>query len=135
MKQIVVNDYPPVYAECVRAFDLKPDQPVLFAWGETIYNPTGCTITPELFAHEAVHGARQMEQGVEAWWKSYLADARFRVFEESLAHVAEYAAYVRRHANRRKRTAMLEAIAQRLCGPLYGNLLTFNQAVQIVRAA
>jgi hypothetical protein len=131
MKQTVLIERPPVYERCDAQFKIA-GKPILFAWGDTIFNPEGVEIPPELFAHEAVHGKRQLNIGIEHWWDRYLDFPVFRFAEEELAHRAEYQAYARRHPNPRKRMLVLDAIAERLSGPLYGNLVTFADARAVV---
>jgi len=131
MKQTVLIERPPVYDRCDAQFKIK-GRPILFAWGDTIFNPEGVEISPELFAHEAVHGERQLKVGIETWWDEYLARPVFRYAEEELAHRAEYQAYARRHPNPRKRALVLDAIAERLAGPLYGNLVSVADARAVV---
>lgn len=106
---------------------------VIFSWGDRIFNPSNASITRELFAHEAVHGERQLafnsEAGAEGsvleWWDRYLGDPLFRLDEELRAHMAEYKASVKRHGHSPR---ALNNMAERLSGPLYGELVTMAQA-------
>lgn len=124
MKQRVIVGRPPVFDRCVAQFGIL-GKPVIFSWGDVIYNPEDVDITKELFAHEAVHGERQgtEELGITRWWMKYLDDPMFRYDEELAAHRAEWQAYMRRRPGR-DNTVMLNAIAGRLAGPLYGNIAT-----------
>lgn len=97
----------------------KPD--VVFAWGNTIYSPSSDYVSPEIMAHEIVHGGRQ-GQNVEAWWARYLADPAFRLAEEIPAHQAEFRAFSGKDRNARMRH--LHFVANRLSGPLYGSLIS-----------
>jgi len=126
MKQIVVVEKPPVYDRCDAAFNIK-GKPVLFSYGDKIYNPCGVDIPRELLAHEAVHGERQLELGVEDWWDNYLADADFRFEEERVAHRAEWLVYSK-WCRLEQRGPYLEAVAKRLSGELYGNMATLDEA-------
>lgn len=126
MKQTIVVAKPPVYDECVAAFgrDAIVGKPILWAWGDKIYNPLDIDIPRELLAHEAVHGARQLGQ-VESWWELYLKDAAFRYNEEVLAHRAEWRNLVKWN---RQSAAALDAIAARLASPLYGKMCSMDGA-------
>lgn len=142
-RQMVIVARPPIFEDCVRKFGRAVvDRPgVIFSWGMKIYAPGNATITRELFAHEAVHGERQLggktpsryspgawkeeEDSIWAWWKRYLDEPLFRLDEELHAHHAEYHAYRKRHGHS---TRYLTEIAARLAGPLYGNLVTVAQA-------
>lgn len=107
-------------------------QEVIFAWGDTIYNPLGVAICPALMAHEAVHGRRQ-GNNVERWWLRYLDDAGFRLAEELAAHKAEFW-HACRGVSHERRDALLRHTAKRLCSPLYGGLLKPNEAERLLRA-
>jgi hypothetical protein len=128
MKQRVVVAKPPVYDACVEKFgaDVIVGKPIIWSWGDVIYNPTDIHISHELFAHEAVHGERQLDQ-VEKWWELYLKDPQFRYDEEMHAHRAEWRAVLRRSAGKNV-GAVLEAIAGRLASPLYGKVISLDGA-------
>ena len=130
MSTTVVKAYPPNYLAIARRLPVR-GKPVIFAYGETIYDPTGRTMGPELVAHERVHCRRQLEYpgGVEPWWVRYLADVAFRLSEEIPAHRAEYHELAR-HVNSRVRTRYLETVAAKLSAPLYGNLITVQRAIE-----
>jgi hypothetical protein len=119
MSMEIVKEYPPNYAEIVKVFPSARRRGVIFAYGDTIYNPSGEELSHHLKVHEAVHGIRQKELGVDAWWERYLTDYKFRYYEELLAHRAEYQSMTK-NANRQQRRMALKAIAKRLASPLYG---------------
>lgn len=132
----VVTALPPMFAEIDAAFDVA-DKPVIFAWGDAIYNPLGAGISPELMAHEAVHGARQNGDPA-GWWRRYIAEPAFRLAEEVPAHQAEYQAFCEGNANghlRNARRLFLRGLASRLSGPLYGRLISFEDARRAIKAA
>lgn len=93
-------------------------QKVLFAWGDTIYNPMRIHIPNCLLAHEAVHGMRQM-QDIEAWWEKYCTDQEYRYQEELAAHKVEYAVLASEIRDRNARAKLAMAIAAKLVSPLY----------------
>lgn len=121
-----------MFEEIDAAFNIA-GKPVIFAWGGTIYNPLGISVTVELQAHEAVHCERQGDDPA-AWWRLYIGDIGFRAEEEIVAHRAEYATYCRRHLNKRKRMRFLQAIAGRLCGGLYGSVFRVETALVAITA-
>jgi hypothetical protein len=135
----VVRARPPLFAEIDAVFKIA-GKPVIFAFGDAIYNPHGVAITPEILAHEAVHGRRQREgaDGVEGWWRRYLRDPAFRLAEELPAHRAEYAEFCannRDGAARNGRRLALHHIAARLASPLYGRLVSYDEARRLIKAA
>lgn len=134
MRIIVAN--PPLYEEIDAAFGIG-GRPIIFAWGDAIYNPLGGPISDALMAHEAVHGERQLGHpgGPEAWWRRYIAEPAFRLEEEIPAHRAEFAHWGAQSdalkpvkGFRCKRDWHLHVIAARLAGPLYGNLMPLARA-------
>jgi hypothetical protein len=110
---------PPMFAEIVAAFPEAAGPGILFAFGDTIHNPSGIVIPPALIAHEEAHGARQLDVGVMLWWGKYLVDPEFRYWEEVIGHAAEYKAQLPLVRDRNRRAQLLLATAKRLTAPLY----------------
>lgn len=108
-------------------------KPVLYAWGDIIYNPLGMMIPPQLLAHEEVHEKQQaLLKGPKVWWTRYLADLPFRLTQEVPAHQAEYLAYCRLGTNRQQRRRYLHGLIKRLSGPLYGKLVLREKAKALI---
>jgi hypothetical protein len=105
-----IRDVPPLFDEIDAVFGVR-GKPILFAWGDKIFNPAGVTIPQELIAHEAVHGKRQGD--VVGWWRRYLVDPEFRLAEELPAHVAEFKSICAQHSSR----WVSQANMRRLCDP------------------
>lgn len=132
----ILAEKPPLYDEIEKRFPTANVKDAIFAWGDRIYNLDGRPLSQALLAHEAVHCQRQVEHGmleggqklpleraVALWWRRYLYDDAFRLEEEVIAHAVEYrVAAIGK--NRHHRRALLKAIAARLSGPLYGNLIS-----------
>ncbi len=128
----IVHAAPPMLDEIDAAFHVR-GKPVIFAWGDTIYNPCYARVSPELLEHEKVHGGRQLAQGVEAWWKCYIADPEFRLREEIPGHQAEYRALIANQPNDRNwHHRALMYVAGRLAAPLYGGLVTAEKARKLI---
>lgn len=123
----VVNSTPPNYADILAVFSNAANPGVIFTYGDTIYNPTGTDISSALLAHEGIHCGRQGKD-IDSWWERYLVDAEFRLNEELLGHRAEYRTFIGTTQNREVRNNYLQQIAHRLASPLYGNLLSMQQA-------
>lgn len=123
----VIKAYPPNFATLAKAFPIKGRPGILYAFGDKLYNPSGVKVTPWIMAHEMVHGERQQDEGMylEKWWDEYINYPDFRLKEELLAHRAEWKEY------QKYVTAggtYLDAISTRLSSPLYGSLLSFEEA-------
>jgi hypothetical protein len=139
--------FPPNFTTLNRAFKLN-GRPAIFSWGDTIYNPYRCMITPELMAHEEVHGERQeaagplqdtdgrciYNWGPERWWEKYIREIAFRLNEEILAHRAEFATFCRNHPCLHDQAKALKQIAGRLSGPLYGQIISTQEAMARINA-
>ena len=127
----IVNEYPPLIEEICQAFpSVKTNKGVIFSWGDKIYNPHNVPISEALHAHELVHGQRQTadETAIVKWWHTYLADPEFRVNEELLGHKAELKVLLQNVADRNRRNMIVQQVALRLAGPIYGNAITLSEA-------
>jgi len=130
-------EYPPNIEEIVAVLPEAKKGAVFFSWGpEVVYNPKRVELSPELIAHENVHGKRQgtTEESIRSWWVGYLADPHFRFNEELLGHRAEYQVFCEHVTDRNLRYRFVSAIAKRLASKLYGSLVTFAEARSLIRA-
>ena len=128
----VVDGRPPNFEAIFAVFPEAAKPGVIFAYGGRIYAPGRKAVTPALQAHEQTHLERQGD-APERWWDRYLAETQFRLEEELIAHAREYQAYCRRHAEPGKRALMLEHIAGKLSSPLYGEIITLEDARRAIR--
>ena len=126
----VLVERPPNFAELARVFPII-GKPVIFSWGDVIYNPMSARITPQLFAHEAMHQWRQRGD-VERWWRSYVDDTEFRLREEIVGHRAELRKVVEMGMNRHQRRTEAKVIAKRLASSMYGNLISQRRALESI---
>lgn len=134
----VVRDVPPIFDEIDAAFQVR-GRPILYAWGDVIYNPAGIAIPVELVAHEAVHGERQRAD-VRGWWRRYIEEPEFRLAEELPAHVAEFKALCASQSakwvsHRNMRRTYAAHVGKRLAAPLYGGLIKADAAKKIILEA
>lgn len=130
----VVFERPPMFDEINERFRIA-GKPVIFSWGDVIYNPLRIDVPPHLIVHEEMHGWRQTELGVEQWWQNYIDDGAFRLEEEILAHQAEYRELLRRRPNRQGRRWALKMTSKRLAAPLYGKMITLSKAREVLLEA
>lgn len=144
----VVRGRPPLFDEIDAKFNIH-GRPVIFAWGDTIFVPSGSLdLHGSLVAHERVHGDRQLgynplgtldkmqrtpEHRIVSWWLRYLADIDFRREEELLAHVAEYRHLCEHAGGRNERRRHLSIVAAKLSAPLYGPLMTKSFARRMLQ--
>lgn len=133
MKIVVAR--PPMWDEIDAKFNVA-GKPVIFTWGQIIFNPEGCEVSPALKAHEAVHGQRQGtdDESIRGWWFRYLEDGAFRYVEELAAHRAEYRAYKGWTKDKNQVAQRLHQVATRLSGPLYGGVTSYTEARRAIVA-
>lgn len=118
--------YPPNINQIRKAFRLTGGE--IFAWGTTIYSPSGPKVSAALVAHETVHFRQQAEAGgPEAWWGRYLAEPAFRLDQEMEAHIEEFRVYSEAHG-RQERRRYLDWLGKRLASPIYGGVITRKAA-------
>ena|SRR3990167_6860710 len=126
----IIKAYPPNISQ-IREYLTPPPQAV-FAFGETIYNPSGDEIRADTKYHETIH-FRQMKEypSSEIWWTKYLIDKDFRLKMEIEAY-GEQVAFVKRHATNKEVKELLDEIGEALA--MHYNLgITKHQALTLVR--
>lgn len=131
MAMKIIKAYPPNFSLLSKHFPIKGKPGILYAWGDVLYNPSGVKVTPWVMAHEEVHGMRQLPMGLDNWWKWYIGDSPFRLAEELLAHRAEWQSFKTEHVfdpGVFRILNYLNTISTRLSSPLYGSLLSFEEA-------
>lgn len=116
--QRIVFEFPPRIDEIDAKFHCR-DVMAIYSWGDVLYNPHQIRVGPELVAHEAMHGRRQLDD-VNGWWDKYLADIEFRLAEEVLAHQAECKVLFDLYGQTRNKRRLIKAnTVRRLRNPLY----------------
>lgn len=127
----IVNEFPPNYERIKQTFEIEGHKPI-FAWGNILYNPHNAEITEDLRVHEETHEQQQKSLGAEIWWDMYLTDPAFRLRQEVQAYQNQYK-FVCEHLNREYRRQFLKNFAKALSSGLYGNLLTKEQAEEVIK--
>ena len=132
---IVSVDFPPRFDEIVKRFPgITPG--AVFAYGDTIFNPSGGEISDDLMVHESTHAGRQVDVGGPfEWWTRYMADKEFLISEEALAYGAQARFIVGRVKDRNARFRVIMNLARIFSGPLYGNVVDFDTAMTLIRRA
>jgi hypothetical protein len=109
---------------------------VIFAFGNTIYNPSGIKLPPSLVAHEATHSLQQEEiGGPEIWWGFYIEQSDWMIGQELDAYRIEYREHCNpiNKANRHSRHRMLCNCAERLASPLYNRGIKKKLAQKLIQ--
>lgn len=130
----IVYGYPPIYEEAAKVFDIR-GKPVIFAWGDTIYNPGRAHIPAHLEEHEATHGRQQMRLGgPEIWWQRYLHESEFRLEQEIEAYQVQYRYFCRTVSNRGERAAFLRKIAGDMASEIYRCNISLPEAARRINS-
>lgn len=128
----VLYELPPNYDQITAAIPaVRKNKAIVFVYAPNIYSPAGIELRPDLVAHEEVHVTRQGDDPA-GWWDKYLVDKDFRLREELIAYQAQYK-YMEVHYDRTKRRAILASIAKDLSGPMYGGIITKQQAIKLIK--
>lgn len=124
----VVYDYPPNYKEICSHFDIKDKSTIVFTYGDTVYVPSKVPLSPDLVVHENTHIEQQAIIGADKWWELYFKDQDFRLKMELEAYQKQYKSI----SNRDTRRKVLKHISKDLSGKMYGNILTKDQAKEMI---
>lgn len=100
----------------------------VFAYNGVIY--TNNDLPEHLIIHEETHLKQQREHrfGVAGWVEDYLNDNVFRLKVEAQAYRNQLASV----KDRNNRNYLKIQCARDLAGPLYGNLLSYNEAFKLI---
>lgn len=135
MAQIEIkHELPPNYDKIVAAIPGVANRPTaVFAYAGILYVPyfqPTHDIPFDLQVHEKTHFKQQEEIGVDTWWDRYLVDIRFRLDQEIEAYHNQYTSM-----SKQDREKHIRRLAGDLSGPMYGNLLTFEDAKRAIRSS
>ncbi len=126
----VVKAYPPNYdLICDHIPAVRQNSAIVFTYGNKIYSPKFETLSDDLMAHEEVHTKRQ--KNPDEWWQRYLTDVQFRLDEEVAAYRVQWQ-YMIDHYGRQQRRSMLQKIAKDLSSPMYGKIVTKQEAIKLI---
>lgn len=132
------HEKPPIWDMLIKAIpSLHWDQGVIVTYGDTAYSKD--ELSNDLKVHESVHVRQQALIGKDEWWKQWLADTNFRLHQELEAYQEqfdylkkEYAA-LPRNERRFKLNRMAEWIAGVLSSDMYGRMITYNKALELIK--
>jgi hypothetical protein len=123
---------PPNFDAIAAALPLAHKPGVIFTFGDAVYSPAAGPISSWIMTHERVHSVQQGADPI-AWWDRYLADVEFRFAQELEAHRAEWRAWLKAAPrNRADRRGYMVVVGMRLAGPLYGRMVRFAKARELI---
>ena len=127
----IINAKPPIY-DMIIASGMRPHEGVVYAYGNTIYNPSGSSISEDVICHESIHGV-QHGDNPESWWQRYLSDPHFRIAQEVEAYAAQYDYLCSTIKDKNARYQLVLRIAHTLSGPIYGEVISTAAALKMVK--
>lgn len=128
----ISNKKPPNYEQLAKFFDIENRKNVVFTYGDTVYAPGVDDISDDLKIHEATHQIQQGDNPKE-WWDKYIADPEFRLDQELEAYKNQFKWFKKRKPPKKVRTDFLDHIASDLSSSLYGNIIDYKTARNILR--
>lgn len=105
-------------------FTVTPN--TVFAYDNEIYCDTEVPL--DILVHESKHIERQNKVGADYWVEKYLVDPNFRLEEEVLAYRQQLQAFT----DRNERYKVKLECAKTLSSGLYGNIITYEQALKLL---
>ena len=136
MRVEIINHQPDVgniYERAVEKWGVSFERGATFTFGNKIF----CVSTPpdDLMEHETVHVSQQTNYpgGPQAWWDRYFENDEFRLDQELKAYRRQYHWAQGNLKDRTDIFRILEHCAKSLCGPIYGNLVTFQEAMDLIK--
>jgi len=122
-------EYPPNIEEIRAVFPLH--RGIIFTYGDVLYNPDKGEIDEALIKHEETH-TKQQGDNPDEWWKRYFIDKEFRAEQEIEAYRNQYK-YAVENYNRQQRKFLLKVISKDLSSPMYGSIMTTEEAKQTIK--
>lgn len=135
----ISHDLPPIWEELVKTFGpivhkKWNDRVLVVVYGDTIHQSFKHTMPMDLKVHEMTHVRQHLAYpgGPAAWWKRYLEDITFRLDQEIEAYRNQYR-YSQDYMSRPDRRDLIKHMAGDLSSALYGNALSYDRAVAIIK--
>jgi len=127
----ISSENPPNYNEIAKVVDLHKG--IIFTYGDTIYNPDNANIDRSLMKHEETHYKQQTDMGIDKWWDKYLADKEFRSSQELEAYQNQYKDLKKWIKDRELLFRYLRAMALSFSGEMYGNIISYEDAYNLIK--
>ncbi len=125
------TEFPPNMARILSTFPSLPET-VVFAYGDSIYNPHNMPLTEPLRIHELTHLAQQGNDP-DGWWDNYIASSSFRLRQEVEAYSNEYNCYRTNQKDRNRSARYLHDCARRLSAGMYGSIISHSEAMKSIK--
>lgn len=102
---------------------------ICYTYGAVCFSPR--QLTKDLIVHESVHTEQQSRDKLspDLWWERYGDDSKFRYEQELEAYRAQYK-YILAQTNKSTAFNHAKRFAGDMSATMYGDMCTFNQALQ-----
>lgn len=130
----VIRAEPPNIKDLEAVFGVKwSDKQIAVAYGTKIYISFE-SLDADLYIHELTHIRQQalFLGGEVAWWDKYMNDSSFRLSQELEAYKAQFAYIRQSNVPKHIQKLALEQIARFLSGKLYGELVSYEDALKLI---
>jgi len=108
---------------------------IIFTYGDQISNSIG-RMSADLLVHEMHHTIQQRNyadfDGPDKWWKRYLEDDQFRYEQELECYRLQHKWLKEVNKNKQETWMFTRHYANCLSGPMYGNLVSFDEAIEAI---
>lgn len=129
----IVKAVPPNYFDICKVFNIFGKNRIVFTYGDTIYAPNkGGAISDNVKVHEKTH-QKQQGDDPKGWWDRYLVDTQFRLDQELEAYRKQYRFFISKNHNINDQFRFLDIIAGDLSGEMYGNIISFEEARELLK--
>lgn len=127
---MITKEKPPqwILDKCEEMFGATWEQNISWTYGTQIHYKG--TMQADLYVHEMKHVEQQTKMGADEWWNRYFADQDFRLSQELEAYRAQYKYICTIVKDRNARSSIAREYAKALASPMYGNMLTTQEALQ-----
>lgn len=122
----------PLLNEVMERFSIASNEldTIVFTYGDTFFAKD--RLSYGLIAHEVTHTFQQLAMGVDNWWKKYFEDNQFRISQEVEAYQNQYRTYKDNDVSVAEN--MVVGLANDLSGKLYGEVMTYEEALKLIKS-
>ncbi len=128
----ISHEKPPIYDRLVDVFGIDWNDGIVITYGDTLHTRGGNNIPQDLVVHEKTHTRQQAAIGIEEWWNNYVANRDFRLEQEAEAYRNQWQFIKHNVKNREEAFRKKMRIARDFSSPIYGNIVTHNEALKII---
>lgn len=126
----IVVGYPKNWDKIKTKFNFVENKPFILTIGDILYNPFNLTFDRSYLIHEETHSRRQLEAGLEIYFKKYFDKIIFRFMEELIAYQNQYLYCKENNYDMKK---WLNELAGGLSSPEYGFDIDIEYAKDLIQ--